>query len=282
MRIDSHQHYWKVERGDYHWMTRSISILYRDYLPADLRPSLLRHNIQKTVLVQAAQTVAETDFLLSLAAADDSIAGVVGWLDMEDPGFSAQFERYRKKPKFIGLRPMLQDIPDDQWILRPRVLEALRVVAESDFPFEFLTYPRHLPYVLQALQLVPRLRAIIDHISKPEIRTGKLEPWGSWITRLAGHPNLYCKLSGMITEADHLRWSPDDLRPYVEHVVESFGFNRVMFGSDWPVCLCAGSYDQVIGTLREILTSRLNEETEKRLFGENAVQFYKLHAEVTQ
>ena len=263
-------------------MTPSIPILYRDYLPADLRPSLLRHNIQKTVLVQAAQTVAETDFLLSLAADDDSIAGVVGWLDMEDPEFSAQFERYRKKAKFIGLRPMLQDIPDDQWILRLRVLEAIRVVAESDFPFEFLTYPRHLPYVLQVLQSVPRLRAVIDHISKPEIRAGKLEPWGSRITRLAGHPNLYCKLSGMITEADHLHWSTDDLRPYVEHVVESFGFNRVMFGSDWPVCLCAGSYDQVIDALNTILSSRLNEETGQRLFGENAVQFYKLHAEVTQ
>ncbi|MGH9344957.1 MAG: amidohydrolase family protein [Terriglobia bacterium] len=280
MRIDSHQHYWKVERGDYHWMTPAVPVLYRDYLPADLRPCLLRHNIQKTVLVQAAQTVAETDFLLDLAAHDDSIAGVVGWLDMKAPDFSAQFELYSKKPKFIGLRPMLQDIPDDRWILRPKVLAALEVVAASDFPFEFLTYPRHLPFVLKALESVPRLRAVIDHISKPEIRSGKLEPWQSSIAQLARHPNLYCKLSGMITEADHRCWSLDDLRPYVEHVVGCFGFDRVMFGSDWPVCLCAGSYDQVIGALQKILSLRLNEENERKLFGENAARFYKLDAGV--
>jgi len=282
MRIDSHQHYWKVERGDYQWMTRAVPVLYRDYLPSDLRPCLLRHNIQKTVLVQAAQTVAETDFLLGLAAEDDSIAGVVGWLDMEDPDFPAQFDRYRKMPKFIGLRPMLQDIPDDRWILRPNVLSALEVVAESDFPFEFLTYPRHLPFVLEVLESVPRLRAVIDHISKPEIRSGKLDPWRSWITRLAERPNLYCKLSGMITEADHRHWSPGDLRPYVNHVIQCFGFDRVMFGSDWPVCLCAGSYDEVIGALGEVLSSQLDADTESKLFGENAIRFYKLDAEVAR
>lgn len=281
MRIDSHQHYWKVERGDYHWMTPSVPVLYRDYLPSDLRPCLQRHNIQKTVLVQAAQTVAETDFLLDLAGHDDSVAGVVGWLDMEDPEFPAQLERYRKNPKFIGLRPMLQDLPDDQWILRPQVLSALTVVAETDFPFDFVTYPRHLPFVLQALEAVPGLRAVIDHISKPEIRSGKLEPWRSLIAELARRPNLYCKLSGLITEADHRLWSSDDLRPYVEHVIECFGFDRVLFGSDWPVCLCAGSYDQVIGALQEILSSKLDEATDRKLFGENSMRFYKLNAAVT-
>lgn len=280
MRIDSHQHYWKAERGDYHWMTPAVPVLCRDYLPADLRPLLERHGIEKTILVQAAQTVAETDFLLELAAKDDSIAGVVGWLDMEDSGFVEQFQHYRKNPKFIGLRPMLQDLEDDRWILRPRVLAALQAVCEADFPFEFLTFPRHLPFVYEALEAVPQLRAAIDHISKPEIRAGKLEPWKSGMAKLAaGFPNLYCKLSGMVTEADLTRWTVDDLRPYVEHVVECFGFDRLMFGSDWPVCLCAGTYDQVIGAVREILASRLNEETERKLFGENAARFYKLDAE---
>ena len=278
MRVDSHQHYWKVERGDYHWMTPDVSVLYRDYLPSDLRPSLIKHNIQKTILVQAAQTVAETDFLLDLAAKDDRVAGVVGWLDMEDLDFAAQFERYRSKPRFIGLRPMLQDLPDDRWILRPNVLSALRVMAAADFPFDIVTYPRHLPFVLQALESVPQLRAVIDHLSKPEIRSGKLEPWRSLITQLAGYRNLYCKLSGLVTEADHEHWSLDDLRPYVEHVIQCFGFDRVMFGSDWPACLRAGSYDQVIGALREILAARLDEETEPKLFGRNAARFYKLDA----
>lgn len=279
MRIDSHQHYWKVDRGDYPWMTPQVPVLYRDYLPADLHPLLMQYGIQKTILVQATQTAAETDFLLGLAAADDSIAGVVGWLDMEDPGFPEQFERYRKYTKFIGIRPMLQDIPDDDWILRPRVLEAIRLIADADFPFEFLTYPRHLPFVLQVLELIPGLRAVVDHISKPEIRIGKLEPWESWMAQAAHHENLYCKLSGMITEADHQNWSANDLHPYVEHVVESFGVDRVMFGSDWPVCLLAGSYGQVIAVLRELLSSILNEDAERKIFGANAAWFYKLDAE---
>lgn len=280
MRIDSHQHYWKADRGDYHWMTPQVPVLHRDYLPADLRPSLMQHNIQKTIVVQAAQTLAETDFLLDLAATDDSIAGVVGWLDMESPDFPQQFEQYRKCAKFIGVRPMLQDIPDDEWILRPQVLSSLGFIAEADFPFEFLTYPRHLPFVLQVLERVPKLRAVIDHISKPEIRAGKLEPWKSWIAQVARHENLYCKLSGMVTEADHKHWSADDLRPYVEHVMECFGPDRVMFGSDWPVCLLAGSYDQVIAVLEELLSSTLNEDAMQKIFGTNAARFYKLGAEV--
>ena len=260
-------------------MTPRVPVLYRDYLPTDLRPLLLQHNIQKTVLVQAAQTVAETDFLLDLAAADDSIAGVVGWLDMEDPGFPEQFERYKKCAKFIGIRPMLQDLPDDDWILRPKVLEALRLVADADFPFDFLTYPRHLPFVLQVLELIPGLRAVVDHTSKPEIRSGKLESWKSWMAQAARHENLYCKLSGMITEADHQNWSANDLRPYVEHVMDCFGIDRVMFGSDWPVCLLAGSYGQVIAVVKKLLSSILNEDAERKIFGANAARFYKLDAE---
>jgi L-fuconolactonase len=279
MRIDSHQHYWKPSRGDYHWMTPPGTVLHHDYLPADLRPALERHKIQKTVLVQAAQTVAETEFLLELAASDESIAGVVGWLDMEAPDFTVQFERFRSNPKFIGLRPMLQDLEDDRWILRPAVVEALRHVAGADFPFEFLTYSRHLPFVLEVLDAVPGLRAVIDHISKPEIRVGKLDPWRDWIAAVAQHPNLFCKLSGMVTEADHQHWCAEDLRPYVEHVVASFGFDRVMFGSDWPVCLLAGSYDQVIGALNEILATKLDKDKEEKLFGLNAARFYKLAPE---
>jgi L-fuconolactonase len=260
-------------------MTPQVPVLYRDYLPGDLRPLLLQHGIQKTILVQAAQTIAETDFLLELALADDSIAGVVGWLDMDSSGFPEQFERYRKCAKFIGIRPMLQDVPDDDWILRPRVLDALRLLASADFPFEFLTYPRHLPFVLQVLELVPGLRPVVDHISKPEIRIGKLEPWKRCIAQAARYTNLHCKLSGMITEADHRHWSANDLHPYVEHVMECFGIDRVMFGSDWPVCLLAGNYDQVIQTLRNLLSPILNEDAERKLFGTNAARFYKLDVE---
>ena len=276
MRIDSHQHFWKATRGDYHWMTPAVPVLCRDYLPEDLRPWLAKNRIDKTILVQAAQTKAETDFLLDLAQKHDFIAGVIGWLDMDSPTFANELELYSRKPKFLGVRPMLQDIADDAWILRPRVLESLKLVAERDMPFEFLTHTRHLPHVLKALEAVPNLRAVVDHVSKPEIKNQKLDPWRSLIVEVAGHPNLHCKLSGMITEANHETWTAEDLRPYVEHVLKCFGFERVMFGSDWPVCLLAGSYDQVIGALQDVLKPHLNERRETVAFGGNAMRFYKL------
>jgi len=278
MRIDGHQHFWRVERGDYHWMDANVPVLCRDYLPDDLRPLLMKHAIDSTILVQAAQTVAETDFLLELAAENEFIAGVVGWLDMDSEDFPSQFARYRKNPKFIGLRPMLQDLEDDGWILRPKVLKSLQLIADADFPFEFLTYTRHLPYVLNALEKVRPMRAVIDHVSKPEVRSQKLEPWKTYITQLAQHPNLYCKLSGMITEADHENWSAESLRPYISHVVDCFGWDRVIFGSDWPVCLLGGSYDQVVQVLTDALGTHMGEMEERKLFGENAARFYKLNA----
>jgi L-fuconolactonase len=257
-------------------MTPSTPILYRDYYPEDLRPSLEKHRIDKTVLVQAAPTVAETDFLLNIAGEQNFVAGVVGWLDLEREDFLDQFERYGQDPKFIGIRPMLQDLPGDDWILRPRVLECLQEIAARDFPFDILTYPRQLPYVLKALEKTPNLRAVVDHISKPEIKARKMEPWKSLIGEVALHPKVCCKLSGMITEADQKNWAPDDLRPYVERVVEVFGLERVMFGSDWPVCLCAGSYDQVIDALAGILAPHLDKTSEAAVFGGNAARFYKL------
>lgn len=277
MRIDSHQHFWRSSRGDYHWMSESVKVLCRNYMPEDLEPILARHRIDRTVLVQAAQTVAETDFLLELAAEHEWIAGVVGWLDMDSPGFAQQFARYRRNPKFIGLRPMLQDIPDAGWIVRPRVLHSLRIVAEDDFPFEFLTYTQHLPHVLKALDQVPLRRAVVDHISKPEIARRVMDPWRSLMAELGGR-KIFCKLSGMVTEDDHAHWSAQSLQPYIQHAVECFGWDRVMFGSDWPVCLLAASYDDVVSALKTALGSQLDEDTERKLFGENAGRFYKLTA----
>lgn len=274
MRIDSHQHFWRVSRGDYPWMMPSITVLYRDYDPEDLKPSLQKHHIDRTILVQAAPTVAETDFLLELAQQHQFVAGVVGWLDFESQDFAEQFAAYRQKAKFIGIRPMLQDLPEDDYILTPRVAESLEIIAKAGFPFDFLTYTRHLAHVLKALERTPGLHAVIDHISKPEIKAQKLEPWKSLIREVAQHKNMYCKLSGMITEADHAHWTPEHLRPYVDHVVDCFGFQRVMFGSDWPVCLRAGSYDQVIETLESILAPALDETARAAVFGSNAARFY--------
>lgn len=274
MRIDAHQHYWKLSRGDYGWLTPEMGLLYKDYLPADLDPILERHSIDRTVLVQAAPTVAETDFMLSLAAQHDSIGGVVGWLDMGDPGFPRLFEKYRQEPAFVGIRPMLHDLSDDAWVIQPLVLENLKVLADHDFPFDFLVRPQHLPHVLQVLEQVPSLRAVIDHIAKPLIKDGLFEPWDSQIGAIAQHENVYCKLSGMVTEADHADWTPSDLKPYVEHTLSCFGIERVMFGSDWPVSLLASSYDGVIGALDGILEPQLDDAALASVFGGNAGKFY--------
>jgi L-fuconolactonase len=258
------------------WVTRQEPILCRDYMPEDLRPSLGPHGINKTVVVQTAPIVAETDFLLDIARKCDFIGGVVGWLDMDSRDFPEKVEQYSRQPRFVAVRPMLESIPEDDWILRPHVVACLRLVAELGLAFDLLTHTRHLPYVIRAIEKVPRLRAVVDHISKPEIRIQKMSPWKDLIKEVASNRNVYCKLSGMITEADHKKWTADHLRPYVDHVIESFGLERVMFGSDWPVCLLAGNYKQVIDALETLLRPHMNEGSEQAVFGGNAARFYNI------
>jgi len=275
MIIDSHHHFWRVERGDYHWMPDG-GVLRGDYLPGDLRALLRRAGVDRTVLVQAAQTEAETHFLLDLAAETDFVAGVVGWLDFEDERFGDKLEQLRDHPKFVGLRPMLQDVADDEYILRPRVMDNLRRVEALDLPFDILTYPRHLPHVLAALDQLPRLRAVVDHISKPPIAAGRLAGWADDMAAVAAHRNVSCKLSGIVTEADQANWNSSDLAPFVRHVFAAFGEDRVMFGSDWPVCLLAASYAEALNALRTILDPDLSADGMNKLFGHNAAAFYKL------
>jgi len=275
--IDSHQHFWRIARGDYGWMLPAMGEpLYRDYLPSDLAPLLRRAGVHRSIVVQAAATEAETAFLLDLAASEDFIAGVVGWLDMEDPAFATKLDALAAHPKFVGLRPMLQDIDDDAYILRPAVLSSLRAIRDRNVAFDFLTFPRHLPHVAEALEAVPGLRAVIDHLSKPPIATGMTQGWADDLHRVAQHPNVFCKLSGMITEACHDSWSPDDLAPFVAHAVSAFGAKRLMFGSDWPVCLLAGSYAEVINALRSVLQNHISNDEMAGVLGGNAARFYRL------
>jgi len=275
MIIDSHHHFWRVERGDYHWMPET-GVLRQDYMPCDLRPLLRRAGVDRTVLVQAAQTEAETEFLLELAAETDFVAGVVGWLDFEDAGFGDKLELLRRQPKLVGVRPMLQDLHDDAYILRPRVMENLRRVEALDLPFDILTFPQHLPYVRKALEQLPRIRAVIDHISKPPVAAGRLEGWAEDMAAIARHDGIRCKLSGMVTEADPERWRPADLAPFVQHVFGAFGEDRVMFGSDWPVCLQAANYAEVLNALRLVLDPKLTADGMEKFLGRNAADFYKL------
>ncbi|WP_029192753.1 amidohydrolase family protein [Paenibacillus harenae] len=276
MRIDAHQHYWSIERGDYGWITPEIPALYRNFLPEHLEAHLNKHKLDGTIVVQAAPTLAETEYLLSLSEASDSILGVVGWLDPADPDCRSHYERFAKHPKFVGIRVMIQEMPDAREVLKPDSVEALAWLAEKDVPVDLLVVSHQLEPVLELLDFVPGLHAVIDHIAKPRIREGILEPWKIQMARIAAFPNLYCKLSGMVTEADHGNWKTEDFTAYIRHALEVFGPERVMFGSDWPVCLLAADYDEVVRVLEAGLPEPWTEENRKRLYGLNAKEFYRI------
>jgi len=276
MRIDAHQHYWRIDRGDYGWITPEIPVLYRDFLPTDLQPYLEERRLDGSILVQAAPTPEETDFILSLAEQYESIKGVVGFLDLTDVRHSEHFERFVKHPKFVGFRIMIQDMPDAGIILSASYIEALRGYANRGVPIDLLVRSDQLEPVIELVKQVPGLHGVIDHIAKPRIAEGQMEPWASQIRELASQPNLYCKLSGMVTEADHAGWKADQFVPYIRHVLECFGPDRVLFGSDWPVCLLAASYEEVVDILERALPDSWGEAEKEKLFGGNAKAFYRL------
>lgn len=251
--------------------------LARPFLPADLAPILARHGIDRTVLVQAAATEAESAFLLSIAERHAFVAGVVTWLDMESDDFESRLDAQMAHQKFVGVRPMIQDIADPTWMLKPSVKRSFAVLVDRNVCFDFLIRPHQLDPALQILHEFPRLRAVIDHLAKPDIRRGMTEPWRSLMRRVADHDNVFCKLSGMVTEADHQHWSAGDLEPYIAHAVGCFGPERLMFGSDWPVCTLAATYAQVLTALESNLASLgLDEPALARIFGGTAWEFYRL------
>lgn len=251
--------------------------LVRPVLPAELEPILAHHGVNQTVLVQAASDPAEADFLLSLAERHAFIAGAVVWLDMDSVDFEQQLARCVARPAFLGVRPMIQDIEDLGWLRRPLVRRAFDVLEERQVCFDFLIKPHQLPATLEVLDAFPKLRAVIDHIAKPDIARGALEPWAGLLQRVSEHGNVYCKLSGMITEADHERWTPDDLAPFVAHALSCFGPERCMYGSDWPVCTLAGSYDRVVIALEDNLARlALGQRALSAIFADSAREFYRL------
>jgi L-fuconolactonase len=273
--LDCHQHFWKTSRTDYGWLTPELGAIYRDFMPDDLRHEMRRAGITRTILIQAAETEEETEFLLGIAAETDFVAGVVGWLDLDSDGFEARLDHYRQNPLFVGVRPMLQGLADDDFILRPRVLKSLKAIEAASMPFDILTFARHLPHVARALEHVPRLRAVIDHVSKPEIAAGNFEPWASRMESIAAFPNVSCKVSGMVTEAS-ADWQLEDFRRYVDHVSTIFGPERLMFGSDWPVCLLAATYGEVANLARTLLSKHFGPPALDRIFETNAAAFYRI------
>ena len=273
-RIDAHQHFWALERGDYGWLTPELEVIYRDFLPNDLAPHLEDHAIDGTVLVQAAPTIEETKFMLSLADRTPFIKGVVGWVDFETPDAADQIAELAAHPALVGLRPMIQDIPDKDWMLREDLGPAYDALQRLDLTLDALTLPHHLANLSALLDRYPDMRVVIDHGSKPLIRDGLIDDWARNKTALARNTKAYCKLSGLVTEAQS-DWSVEDLRPYVDHLLETFGPDRLIWGSDWPVCLLASSYERWRETT-EALLSGLAPKERDAILGGNALKAYKL------
>jgi L-fuconolactonase len=276
--VDAHQHYWDLARFSYPWMTPDLGVLERDYLPADLEPILTSNGVRKTVVVQAISSPAETDWLLDLAARSSFIAGVVGWADLQSPDLGKELDRLMRSRYFKGLRHQVHDEPDDAWLLRADVQRGLGELERRGLPYDLLLFPRHLPQVPEVAERHPDLRLVIDHLSKPPIAAGHLEPWATDLRRAAAYPNVYCKLSGMATQAGQ-EWADTDIAPYVQVAVEAFGTARLMFGSDWPVCLLAGTYARILAALQGAVRDGrglLSAADEARLFGGTATEFYKL------
>ncbi|CAN7621951.1 amidohydrolase family protein [Mesorhizobium sp. LjNodule214] len=272
MRIDAHQHYWKIARGDYFWMGPHVAPIVRDVFPADLKPHLNAAGIDRTVVVQAAATVAETEFMLDLAETEPSIAAVVGWVDLGADDVEATLRRLAARPKFRGIRPMLQDIDDTFDILKPKHLAALRLLPKLNLRFDALAQPRHLPVVAALADHIPELAIVVDHAAKPFIAKGIIEPWASDMAALANRPSVLCKFSGLVTEAGP-NWSIAGLKPYADHLIACFGPERLMFGSDWPVCELAATYEKWLAAAKELVAG-LSPAARDQIFGGTAALFY--------
>jgi L-fucono-1,5-lactonase len=275
MRMDSHQHFWRLRRGDYGWLTpHDHPAIYRDFEPDDLAPLLIEAGVERTILVQAAPTTAETDFLLETAAAASFVGGVVGWVDFEGEGAARTIEGLAKNSQLVGLRPMLQDLDDDAWISRPAISPALDAMEAAGLRFDALVKTRHLPHLARLLKARADLPVVIDHGAKPDIAHGELTQWSTAIAHIAKDTDAFCKLSGLATEA-RADWHEDDLRPYFDVLLGAFGPARLMWGSDWPVVNEAGGY-ATWRAAAEALTESLSASERDQIFGGTAARFYGL------
>ena len=274
VRIDCHQHFWLLERGDYYWLTNELKPLYKDFLPEDLRPHLNGTGIRQTILVQAAPTLEETYYLLQLAERTDFVGGVVGWVDTEKPTAIQDIEVLAEHPYFLGLRPMLQDIPDSTWMLRPQLQSVYEKLTELDLTFDALVRPQHLRNLYYLLCRHPELAVVIDHGAKPDIANGVFQPWADDIETIATNSSAFCKLSGLLTEAGE-KTSYEKIWPYMQHLLNCFGAERLMWGSDWPVLELAADY-QIWNEFSSQFLQGLSMEDQRRILGDNAKSFYGL------
>ena len=272
-KIDTHQHFWKYSEEEYRWIGSGMDILKRDYLPQDLKPLIDAQGVTHTIAVQARQTLEETEWLLDLADSNPFIAGIVGWVDLCDSKINEQLERFSQRKKLRGVRHVLHDEPDDCYILGDHFQRGIEHLKRRGLTYDLLIRPPQIEGAIQTCQRFPEQLFIVDHIAKPPIKERKMEPWRTLIQRLAACPNVYCKVSGMVTEADRNVWKPEDLHPYMDVIFECFGTKRIVIGSDWPVCLLAAPYDRVMNAPSEYIQALSNDE-QKDIWENNACTFY--------
>jgi L-fuconolactonase len=275
MRIDAHQHFWDISKLNYPWMPPEPSALRRNYLPSDLWPILEAHRFDGSVVVQAHHSLDESRWLLKLAGESEFIKGVVAWVDLADPQVGSVLDNLQRDTRFKGVRHLVHDEPDPQWLLRADVLQGLGELQHRGIPYDLLLRPVHLPLVPRLAEKLPSLRMVIDHIAKPAIAARQFDEWARLMEAVFPIQNIYCKLSGMITEAAWNNWSAADLRPYVTFVLQGFGPKRLMFGSDWPVCLLAGTWKEVLAACTQAMGPQPMELREQ-ILGATAVEFYRL------
>lgn len=274
-RIDAHQHFWRYHPVRDSWITDDMSVIQSDFLPADLLPLLQQNNIDGCVVVQSDGTEVNNLFMLQLAAENDFIKGVVGWIDLQADDIESRLQYFSSYKKLKGFRHVLQGEAQRDFMLRPAFKKGIGLLAQYGFTYDILIFPDQLKYSQQLVSSFPNQAFVIDHIAKPYISKREIKDWKIDMQNMAAHPNVYCKLSGMVTEGDWKDWKKEDFYPYLDVVVNAFGPNRIMFGSDWPVCLLAASYSQVLNIVESYFISFSNNEKDA-IFGGNAIKFYHL------
>lgn len=275
MHIDAHQHFWRYSPAEYGWIDETMAAIRRDFLPQDLSAALQKNDFEGSVAVQARQTLEETRWLLELAAGFPKIVGVVGWVDLCSPDVHAQLLSFAENPKLVGVRHIVQAEPDDRFLLRKDFLRGISLLEEFDLAYDILIYTRHLPVAAEFVEKFPQQRFVLDHMAKPPIKAEEIDMWESGIRLLAAFPNVFCKLSGLVTEADWQHWTPEQIRPYLDVAFDAFGNERLMIGSDWPVCLVAGQYGRVMNVVKDYVSLHCPEALDAVLGG-NAQRFWRI------
>ncbi len=275
MKIDSHQHFWRYNPTRDTWITEDMSILKRDFLPKELALECKANGISASIAVQADQSEEETLFLLQMAQDNPQIAGVVGWVDLASLNVDARLQFFSRYKKLCGFRHIAQAEPDDRFLVQPDFVRGISRFQQFGFTYDILIYPKQLPAAIELVSKFPEQRFVIDHLAKPEIKSHDITFWATHIRRIAESPNVFCKLSGLVTEADWRNWDPSDFKPCLDVVFDAFGADRLMFGSDWPVCLLAASYAQVNQIIEDYLSECTSSQKEN-IFGGSAIRFYNL------